>query len=436
MFIKGIIPKKVLGNVVKEIRRNIIKDKNIFYFDYTASGQGYKPIEKQMLEILKTYANTHSEVASSAIKTSQCYAKARSDLKKALAVDERFYLFPCGTGATGAIKKFQELMGLYIPPRTLQRYGHKPENLPVVFIGPYEHHSNELSFREGLCEVVRIPLDLDEKIDMSVLETKLEAYKNREIIASFSVASNVTGIVSDYKSIYTLVKRYKGILCLDAAAASPYINVDCNYYDALFLSPHKLLGGVGSCGLLVMKKELCTDTKPTFAGGGTVAYVSRISHNFLSDIECIEDAGTPAILQFIKASLAYNLRNAIGLDKIYAVEEELKFYFGSRLRLIEGVKLYCKYSQEKLPIFSLNFEGINPYTISQYLSEHFGIQTRAGCSCAGPYGHDLLALEDGQSFDEKPGWLRISIHFTHTKKEIDRLLKAIETTVKALRKNH
>lgn len=53
-------------------------------------------------------------MASSALQTSAHYAKARVDLKKALEVDESFYLFPCGTGATGAIKKFQELMGLYI----------------------------------------------------------------------------------------------------------------------------------------------------------------------------------------------------------------------------------------------------------------------------------------------------------------------------------
>ncbi len=418
---------------MKEIRKNIIKDASILYFDYTASGQAYKPIEMKVLDMLKTYANTHSEVSSSALKTSAYYAKAREDLKKALALDESFYLFPCGSGATGAIKKFQELMGLYIPPQTRTRFTCKPQKLPVVFVGPYEHHSNELSFREGLCEVIRIPLDAHEKIDTEFLEKMLQKHRKREIIASFSVASNVTGIVSDYRSLHALIKRYGGILCLDAAAASPYINIDCRYYDALFLSPHKLLGGVGACGLLVMKKSLCTQTKPTFAGGGTVGYVSRVSHQFLSDKEMIEDAGTPAILQFIRASLAYNLRNEIGLETIAKLEEELKFYFGSRVREIEGVKLYCKYAQEKLPIFSLNFEGVNPYDISRYLSEHFGIQTRAGCSCAGPYGHDLLSLEDGQSFDEKPGWLRITIHYTHTKKEIDTLLKAIKEALGALR---
>lgn len=420
---------------MKEIRKNIIRDKKILYFDYTASGQAYRPIEKEILDVLKTYANTHSEVASSAVKTSAYYAKARSELKKALEIDERFYLLPCGNGATGAIKKFQELMGIYIPPKSLKRFTCKPKTLPIVFIGPYEHHSNELSFREGLCDVIRVPLDSDEKIDMIFLEKELQKHHTREIIASFSVASNVTGILSDYKSLYTLIKRYGGILCLDAAAASPYINIDCNYYDALFLSPHKLLGGVGSCGLLVINKTLCTETKPTFAGGGTVGYVSRSSHDFLTDIEQIEDAGTPGILQFIRASLAYNLRNTIGLERIHTIEEELKFYFGSRVRSIEGVKLYCKFSQEKLPIFSLNFEGVSPYSMSKYISEHYHIQTRAGCSCAGPYGHDLLELEDGQSFNEKPGWLRISIHYTHTKKEIDTLLKALKEALLVLKKN-
>jgi len=417
---------------MKKIRENIITDKDILYFDYTASGQAYKPIEQKIQKILKTYANTHSEVSSSAVKTSKLYEKARKDLKKALEIDESFYLLPIGTGATGAIKKFQELLGIYIPPKTRKRYKIEPKELPLVFIGPYEHHSNEISFREGLCEVIRIPLNDKNCIDLSCLEKKLEKYKRREIIASFSIASNVTGVLSDYKTIYKMIKKYNGLLCLDAAAASPYMNIDCNYYDALFLSPHKLLGGVGSCGLLAIKKELCSEEKPTFAGGGTVAYVSRKSHDFLDDFEMKEDAGTPGIIQFIRASLAYKLRNKIGLDVIKNAEEELKLYFGKRVKKINTIKMFCSFNQEKLPIFSINFKDINPYDVSQYLSDEFGIQTRAGCSCAGPYGHDLLELEDGQDFEEKPGWLRVSMHFTHTKEEIDKLLKAIKEAIKIL----
>lgn len=417
---------------MKKIRQNIISSKDLLYFDYTASGQGYKPIEREIQKILLRYANTHSEVASSAILMSTLYKKARLDLKKALALDEHFYILPTGTGATGAIKKFQEIVGIYIPPMTKKRYHIEPTNLPLVFIGPYEHHSNELSFREGLCELIRVPLDAHEAIDLVFLEKKLSENEGREIIASFSVASNVTGVLSDYKKIYSLIKKYGGTLCLDAATSSAYINVDCRYYDALFLSPHKLLGGVGSCGLLVIRKELCDTGKPTFAGGGTVAYVSRKTHNFLDDFELIEDAGTPGILQFIKASMAYNLRNEIGLETIAAKEEELKRYFGSRLLKLDKVQLYCKPDQEKLPIFSINFKGISPYEISRFLSEHRGIQTRAGCSCAGPYGHDLLELEDGQNFKEKPGWLRISIHYTHTKRQINTLLAGLKEAIEFL----
>jgi selenocysteine lyase/cysteine desulfurase len=417
-------------NKIDRLRKNIIQDKDILYFDYTASGQGYLPIEKKILKILKRYANTHSEVASSSIFTSNEYEKARVRIKKSLELNDEFALLPCGSGSTGAIKKFQELYGIYIPPATKKRYVLKMEKKPIVFVGPFEHHSNEVSFREGLCDVVRIPLKDSNSIDIEFLKRELEIHKDREIIGSFSVASNVTGIISPYKEIYTIIKSYGGIVCLDGATSSAYMNVDCNYYDVMFLSPHKLLGGVGSCGLLVIRKELCNISEtPTFAGGGTVKYVSRVNQEYIEDIESREDAGTPAILQFIRASLSYKLRDKVGLEYIKQRERKLMHYFGKRIQEIRDIILYCKPSDDKLAIFSINVGYLDPYEISKELSDKFGIQTRAGCSCAGPYGHDLLNLEDNQVFEKKPGWLRISLHYTHTKSDIDKLLSAIKSIV-------
>jgi selenocysteine lyase/cysteine desulfurase len=411
---------------LQKIRSNIICDDGILYFDYTASGQAYRPIEKKILKILKTYANTHSEVSSNAVKTTGYYEEARRSLHKSLEVGEDFYIVPCGNGSTEAIKRFQELMGLYIPPATKKRLniaGFKP---PLVLIGPYEHHSNEVSFREALCELIRIPLDKNENIDLNELEAVLKANAGREIIASFSVASNVTGILSDYKEIYKLVKNYGGIVALDAATASAHMNIDSHFYDAMFLSPHKLLGGVGSSGLLVIKKELCKDSlTPTFVGGGTVEYVSRTSQRYSDDFETRESAGTPGILQFIRAALAYELRNQIGLETIAQKERELRYYFGLNIKKMPHISLYCNYAQEKLPIFSLNINNINPYDAAKILSDKYNIQVRAGCNCAGPYGHDLLGLQDNNPLNEKPGWVRVSLHFTHTKEEIDRLLVAL-----------
>jgi selenocysteine lyase/cysteine desulfurase len=413
---------------VQEIRSNIILDSNILYFDYTASGLAYKKIENKISKVLKTYANTHSEVSSNAVKTNEYYENARKSLRKSLKVGDEFYILPCGTGTTGAIKKFQELLGLYIPPMTKKRLKISVDKsaLPLVLVGPYEHHSNEVSFREALCELKRIPLDGSDNIDIKELEEILQKSKGREIIASFNVASNVTGILSDYKNIYKLVKSYGGIVALDGAAASPHMNIDSNFYDALFLSPHKLLGGVGSSGVLVIKKELCKDNViPTFAGGGTVEYVSRSAQTYNTDFEKREDAGTPAIIQFIRASFAYELRDEIGLENITRAENELKCYFGSRVERMENVELYCNHVQEKLPIFSLNIKNVNPYIAAKILSERYGIQVRAGCNCAGPYGHDLMGLEDDDNLLSKPGWIRITLHFTHTKEDVDKLLEAI-----------
>ncbi len=418
---------------IDEIRKNIILKKGVRYFDYTASGLAYAPIERRIAKYLKTYANTHSESASNALKTQKRYEKARQSLKDLLGLDERFYLISAGCGATGAIKKFQEIMGLYLPPMSANRLGEeslKGANLPLVIVSPYEHHSNEISLREGLCEVVRIPLSKSGEINFGRLDQLLKINSKREIIGSFSAASNVTGIISDYKKIYVMMKRYGATVAFDAASFSSHDNLDADYFDALFLSPHKLLGGVGSCGLLAIRKELVKSDKPTFAAGGTVSYVSRSSHFFAPSVERTEEGGTQHVMGLIRAALAYRLRNEVGLDVIKSREDELARLFCEGLDKIPEVVSYCPRAVPRLPIFAFNVKGVSPYDFAAALSEDYGVQTRAGCACAGPYGHDLLGLKDDQKFDQKPGWVRVSLHYSHTQKDVAYLLKAIKKTIK------
>ncbi len=422
--------------MIETVRDNIILEEGLLYLDFTASGLAYRPIEERLQEILKNYANTHSEVGRNAKMITAYYNRARESLKQTLQTGEDFYIIPCGTGATGAIKKFQELMGLYVPPATKKRYRITPDSneLPLVIIGPFEHHSNEVSFREALCETVRIPLNRDETIDLDVLKEVVWANRSRELIGSFAAASNVTGTINPIQEIYEIMKEHDGIVCFDAAASSPYMNLDARYYDVMFVSPHKLLGGPGSCGLLVIRKELCDcDEVPTFAGGGTVSYVSRASHTFQEDFETKEDAGTPGIIQFIKASLAYELRNAVGLEVIARQEEMLKQCFKEGVMQVEGIKLYCLETHHKLAIFSFNIAGIDPYALAQVLSDEFHIQVRAGCSCAGPYGHDLLGYKDNETFTAKPGWIRIGFHYTHTCEDIAYFFDALKASVVKLK---
>ncbi|MBF0927382.1 MAG: aminotransferase class V-fold PLP-dependent enzyme [Campylobacter concisus] len=417
---------------IDEVRKNIILKDGIYYFDYTASGLAYAPIEDEISNFLKTYANTHSDSSSSAVLTQKRYENARAELKELLGLDDSFYLIATGQGATAAIKKFQEIMGIYLPPATRALIGEanlRSVNLPLVLVGPYEHHSNEISFREGLCDCERTLLDENGEIDYVMLERTLKLNAKRKIIACFSAASNVTGVISDYKQIYTLVKKFGGIVAFDVASLSAYANLDCDYFDALFISPHKLLGGVGSCGLLAIKKVLANDDVPSFAGGGTVSYVSKNYHIFLKDQEALEEAGTPPILGLIRANLAYKLREEIGLATIYENESELSEYFCQRLREIPELVSYCPVNLKRLAIFSFNVKNVAPYELSKILSKEYGIQTRAGCSCAGSYGHDLLGLKEDPNFTHKPGWVRVSLHYTHTFEDIDYLVSAIKKSI-------
>jgi selenocysteine lyase/cysteine desulfurase len=421
----------------EDISKDIIGINKENYFDYTASGLGFAPIEERLQEVLETYANTHSEFASDAMTTSYYYDSARENLKKYLELENDFVILPCGTGATGAIKKFQELLGLYMPPATKSRFKLNFEDIekPLIVVGPFEHHSNEISYREALCDMIRIPLDTTGNVDLDYLEKVLKENENREIIGAFSTASNVTGIVPPYKEISKLLRKYNALIAFDSAASSPCLNINSKLYDALFLSPHKLLGGPGTCGLLAIRKSLINEKEsPTFAGGGTVAYVSAKEHIFNSDIEIREDAGTPPILQFIKASFAYQLRNEIGISKIQKRKVELFNIVKKGLAKLDGCTIYGQNeNHNSVGILAVNFKDIIPFELCEKLSQDYGIQTRAGCSCAGPYGHDLFGISTVEGDDAKPSWLRISVNYTHSEESIKHLLFALEKSIEQLK---
>jgi selenocysteine lyase/cysteine desulfurase len=423
------------SNTLDFIRYNTIGKNKREYFDYTASGLAFRQIENRLRDVLETYANTHSKESTNANITSSYYDEALQSIASSLELSNDFAIIPSGCGATAAIKKFQEILGLYIPPATKQRYqlNIDKEKMPLVIVGPYEHHSNEVSYREALCETYRINLTKDGLVDLEQLEEVLEENKHREIIGSFCIASNVTGIITCYKDISNILRKYNALVCFDAAASSPYMNVDCNYYDALVVSPHKLLGGPGSCGLLVIRKTLVDcSLSPTFAGGGTVKYVNNKIQEYEEDISVRETAGTPGILQLIRAALAYQLRNEIGFSFIKEQKEKLLNHFLEGLQTIEDITIYGNKTSHNIGIISFNIAELNPYDICANLSQNSGMQTRAGCSCAGPYGHDLLGIKTKDSFEENPGWLRISIHYSQTIEDIDNLLASIKKSIQSM----
>lgn len=402
------------------------------YFDFTASGLCVDSIESEMWHISTNYANTHSKEATLSNYMSVHWKSSLDSLFRSLEVNpQQFEILPAGNGATGAIKKFQELIGIYLPPKTSRRCTIDVTDKPLIMIGPYEHHSNDLSYRESIADTCRLKLNDVGELCLIDLEQQLINNADREIYVCVSAASNVTGILTDVENLSLICRKYNAYVCLDAATSSPYMNIPHSFYDVMFLSPHKAIGGPGSVGLLVIRKDLLDmNVPPTFAGGGTVCYVNSETQQYLMDYHERENAGTPGILQFIRAAKAYKLRNSFGLTKIKSIKSELFNYFMDGLKQIHNITIYGDMTVDNIGICSFNIKGNSPFDLCKRLSTEYQIETRAGCSCAGPYGHILLDIPNDPTMDATElGWLRISIHYTHTKEDIDYLLLGISASI-------
>ena len=324
--------------------------RNLFYADYTASGRNLKFIEEKLQNIEKSYANTHTTDDYSGEYLTTLLHGAEKKIKELVNTDENYKIISVGSGSTGALKRLQEILGIYIPPHTKDRMFSSIKSLgcescsilekikidrPVVFIGPYEHHTNEVMWREAFADIVVIELDDEGEIDKEMLdlELKKDKYNDKVNYCSFSAGSNITGIITDTYELAKIAHSNGAYIFFDFAAVAPYtdINVrknETSYFDAVFFSPHKFLGGPGSAGVLIFRKELYrSDLPPTTAGGGTVDFVGFTDQDYSKDIETREKAGTPPILQTIKTAFAMELKSRIGTKEIEKLEDRNKKLF-------------------------------------------------------------------------------------------------------------
>ncbi|MCK9422463.1 MAG: aminotransferase class V-fold PLP-dependent enzyme [Bacteroidales bacterium] len=412
--------------------------KKLIYADWIASGRLYGPIEEKMTHSIGPFvANTHTETSECGRLMTEVYCLAQERIKHHVNADPNDVILTTGFGMTGAIVKFQRILGLKICGDLAHYKCLRDEERPVVFITHMEHHSNHTSWYETAADVVVVEPGKDLLVDLDNLESALKKYKDRKRkIGSFTACSNVTGIRTPYYQMARLMHEYGGVAFIDFAASAPYDTMDMHpadpmeKLDAVLFSPHKFLGGPGSSGVLIFDSALYHNEVPDQPGGGTVDWTNPWGeYKFIDDIEIREDGGTPGFLQAIRTAFALELKEQMGIQHMAQREKELLHQAFQVMVKIPGLHILADHVRDRLGIISFYIDSIHYNLVVKLLSDRFGIQVRGGCVCAGTYGHYLLHVSHDRSrkitdkinhgdLSEKPGWVRLSLHPTLTNDEL------------------
>jgi selenocysteine lyase/cysteine desulfurase len=426
--------------------------KTMIYADWIASGRLYLPIEKTILNSIGPFiGNTHTETSENGKLMTQAYQLAHKKIKDHVNAGNGDVILTTGFGMTGALVKFQRILGMKVCGLVSHHECLKESEKPVVFVTHMEHHSNQTTWYETVADVVVVEPGKDLLVDLDKLKEALIKYKDRsKKIGSFTACSNVTGIRTPYHQMARLMHEYGGLAFIDFAASAPYDEINMHpedpleKLDAIFFSPHKFLGGPGSSGVLVFDSSIYHNITPDQPGGGTVDWTNPWGeYKYIDNIEIREDGGTPGFLQAMKTALCLELKNQMGIENIHKREKELVKQAFVGLREIPELHILADNTEDRLGIISFYLEKVHYNLVVKLLSDRFGIQVRGGCACAGTYGHYLLNVSYEKSrsitqhinmgdLSQKPGWVRLSIHPAMRNDELHLIIDAI----KQIQQNH
>ena len=379
----GRIRQSVIGN--DAVLDGPFGPRRMVYADFTASGRSLSFIEDAIRDrVLPMYANTHTEASATGRHTTELREEARRTIHRAVNGGDEDVVVFCGSGTTGAIDKLMRVLNL---------------DGAVVFVGPYEHHSNELPWRESAADVVTIRADSEGRVDLAHLEHELRRHADRTLkVGSFSAASNVTGIITDVDGVAAVLHRHGALSCWDYAAAGPYLPIDMAGKDAVFLSPHKFAGGPGTPGVLVAKRALFRNATPTVPAGGTIVFVTPTAQTYHPDPEIREEGGTPAIVESIRAGMVFALKEQVGASEIARRERSFARRALASWGANPNIEILGDPRGDRLGILTLGLRHppglLHGNFVVALLSDLFGIQARSGCFCAGPYVHRMYPIDD------------------------------------------
>ncbi len=381
-----------------------IYGKPLVYFDNGATTQ--KPLcvlDAMRNEYLNVNANVHRGVHYLSQQATDLHEAARETVRKfinAPKVEEVIFT----RGTTESLNLVVSSFG--------DRFLSEGDE---VIVSVMEHHSNIvpwqlLAAKKGIAIKV-IPMTDEGDVIMEEYE-KLFNEKTR--IVSITQVSNVLGTINPVKEMIRIAHEHEVPVMVDGAQSTPHMKVDVQDLDCDFFafSGHKIYGPTG-IGVLY-GKEKWLDEMPPYQGGGEMIESVSFEKTTFEKLPFKFEAGTPDYVATHGLATALNYVTELGLDNIFAHEQELTRYAMEQMKEIPGMRLFGT-SQHKDAVISFLVGDIHHLDMGTLL-DRLGIAVRTGHHCAEPLMHRL-----GIS-----GTVRVSFALYNTKEEVDALVAGIK----------
>lgn len=381
-----------------------IYGKPLVYFDNGATTQ--KPLcvlDAMRNEYLNVNANVHRGVHYLSQQATDLHEAARETVRKFInAPKVEGVIFTRGT--TESLNLVVSSFG--------DRFLSEGDE---VIVSVMEHHSNIvpwqlLAAKKGIAIKV-IPMTDEGDVIMEEYE-KLFNEKTR--IVSITQVSNVLGTINPVKEMIRIAHEHEVPVMVDGAQSTPHMKVDVQDLDCDFFafSGHKIYGPTG-IGVLY-GKEKWLDEMPPYQGGGEMIESVSFEKTTFEKLPFKFEAGTPDYVATHGLATALNYVTELGLDNIFAHEQELTRYAMEQMKEIPGMRLFGT-SQHKDAVISFLVGDIHHLDMGTLL-DRLGIAVRTGHHCAEPLMHRL-----GIS-----GTVRASFALYNTKEEVDALVAGIK----------
>ena len=390
-----------------------VHGKPLVFLDSAASSQKPTPVLEAMASAYEEcYANVHRGVYTLSEETTNRYESARDKVVSFINARSRQEIIFV-RNATEAINLVALSWG---------RANIGPGDR--ILITEMEHHSNivpwQLLVEEKGAELIYLPISDEGRLQMERLDDLLD---ERVKLVSFTMMSNVLGTITPVQEIVRRAHEVGALALVDGAQGVPHLPVDVQEMgcDFLAFSGHKMCGPTGS-GVLYGRQELLEAMPPFMGGGDMIRHVDQ-QHSTWNELPYKFEAGTPAIVEAIGLGAAVDYLQGLGMDEVAAHEHETVAYAMEQLLALRGMEIAGPPAAERGGVIAFTFRGIHPHDLAHLLDME-GVSVRAGHHCAQPL-HKRLGL---------PSTTRASFYIYNTLQDADRLVEALESVARLLRK--